>query len=344
MYDLDSKNNSNGRFSSSRAKYRNNLPQLSGELFLTDGGIETTLIFHENLDLPEFAAFDLLKSEKGIEALRQYYRRYASIARDYEVGFILESPTWRSSPGWAEKIGYSPEALAKANRQAIALLEDIRDEFETEKTKIVISGCIGPRGDGYVLTNVMTVEEAEQYHSVQIKTFSETSADLVTSFTINYVEEAIGIVRAAQDSGIPVVIGFTVETDGHLPSGQPLKEAIEQVDEATNNGPVYYMINCAHPTHFENVLEPRERWTERIRAIRANASCKSHAELNEAEVLDEGNPVELGSQYRKLLNILGFANILGGCCGTDHRHIESITRACLPQRTVFASSYLKATA
>ena len=311
------------------ARYRNNLPQLSGDFFLTDGGLETTLIFHEGLELPEFAAYDLLKHDDGYEALLKYFRTYAALARDHEVGFILESPTWRTNLDWGTKLGDSNEALAEMNRKAIALLRTVRNEYENDKTPMVISGCVGPRGDGYNPAMLMTEEEAERYHAHQIETFSETDADMVAAITMTHVEEAIGIARAARAAGMPVAISFTVETDGRLPSGQPLKDAIEQVDAATDNMPAYYMINCAHPTHFEDPLAAGEAWTQRIRGLRANASCLSHAELDVAEELDEGNPEELGRQHRTLLDKLNHINVLGGCCGTDHRHVEAICQACM---------------
>ena len=311
------------------AKYRKELPQLSGGIFLTDGGIETTLIFHEGLELPHFAAFHLLKDKKGETALQKYFRTYAAIARDYQVGFILEAPTWRANPDWFMKLGYAGGDVAAVNRQAIALLQDIRSEFENEKTPMVISGCVGPRGDGYTPANAMSETEAQRYHFEQIDAFSDAGADMVTAITMNYVEEAIGISRAARSAGMPVAISFTVETDGKLPTGQALKDAIEQVDEATANAPAYYMINCAHPTHFESTLAAGGPWVERIRGVRANASTKSHAELNESVDLDEGNPVELGHQHSRLFGKLKNLNVLGGCCGTDHRHVEHICKSVL---------------
>ncbi len=308
-------------------KYRNNLPQISDDLFLTDGGIETTLIFHDGFELPHFAAFNLLKHDKGYEALSRYFSTYSSIAKNYGVGFILESVTWRTSSDWGTKLGYSAEELAESNHMAIELLNDIRTEYEDKATRMVISGCIGPRGDGYNPADFMTEQEAKSYHRTQIETFSKSNADMVSALTMTYTEEAIGIVQAAKSVDMPVVISFTVETDGKLPSGQSLKEAIEKVDEATNNGPAYYMINCAHPTHFKDALAASEPWLQRIRGVRANASTKSHAELDEAEELDDGNPVELGSQYRELKDMLSNLNVIGGCCGTDHRHIEEICKA-----------------
>jgi homocysteine S-methyltransferase len=311
-------------------KYRNTLPQLGESLYLTDGGIETTLIFHEGMDLPDFAAFHLLKTPEGEAALYKYFRTYAEIAKRFEAGLILESATWRSNPDWGAKLGYSSDELATVNRMAISMLEEIRTEYETKQLPVVISGCLGPRGDGYLPGEVMSAQEAETYHMEQIKTFSDSAADMVTAITMNYVEEAIGIIRAAQRSNLPAVISFTVETDGNLPTGQSLQSAIQQVDGATSGYPAYFMINCAHPTHFEHLLSKDGPWLDRIRGIRANASRRSHAELNEAPDLDIGNPVELRMQYARLKKQLSHLNVLGGCCGTDHRHIEQIAEACAP--------------
>lgn len=309
------------------SKYRAALPQLNGDIFLTDGGIETSLIFHRGFELPYFAAFDLLKNGEGRQGLREYFQPYVQIAKDHGVGFVLESATWRASPDWAERLGYTPEALRVANRKAIELLEEIREEHETADTKLVISGCVGPRGDGYSPDSLMTEEQAERYHSVQIGTLAETAADMITAITMTHAEEAIGVARAAKSAGLPVVISFTVETDGKLPTGQTLKEAIEQVDAATDNGPAYYMINCAHTTHFEDALAAGEAWTNRIRGIRANASRLSHAELDEAVELDDGNPEEFGVQHGEIRSTFDHFNVFGGCCGTDHRHVEKVCKA-----------------
>jgi S-methylmethionine-dependent homocysteine/selenocysteine methylase len=304
------------------------LPQLGGDLYLTDGGIETTLIFHEGLDLPYFAAFDLLKDAPGRDALRRYYRRYAAIALERGVGFVFESATWRASRDWGDKLGYSEAELAEANRRAIALLHELREEYRGETTPVVISGCIGPRGDGYDPGKVMTEDEAQAYHAAQVATFREAGADMVNAMTMTNVPDAVGVTRAAQAAGLPVSISFTVETDGRLPTGDSLKSAIAAVDAATGNGPAYYVINCAHPTHFRDVLSGGEPWLERIRGVRANASTKSHAELDEAEELDDGDPVELGGQFQELRSVLPNLNVLGGCCGTDHRHVAAIYSAC----------------
>ena len=311
------------------SKYRRNLPQLSpAKIFISDGGVETTLVFHDGVDLPHFAAFTLLKNEAGRVLLRKKFADYADIARRRGVGIVLESPTWRASSDWGTRLGYSADELARANEEAIALLEDIRKEYEDEKTTVVISGMIGPRGDGYDPRIFMTAQEAEEYHRPQIGTFSRTNADMVGAQTVTYVEEGVGIVRAAKKSNMPVMISFTVETDGNLPSGESLRDAIIRVDTASDRYPVYYMINCAHPTHFRQVIEPGAAWVERIHAVRANSSTKSHAELNESTVLDEGDPVDLGKQYKALRDIMANLHILGGCCGTDPRHVDEIAKAC----------------
>jgi S-methylmethionine-dependent homocysteine/selenocysteine methylase len=311
-------------------RYRYNLPQLSQELFLTDGGIETTLIFDRGMDLPHFAAFNLFKHREGELALERYFQNYASLARDYRVGIILESPTWRANSDWGAKLGYSKRDLKEINRKSIVLLEKIRKDYETKRSKMVISGCIGSRSDGYQPAELMAVAEAEAYHFPQIATFADTEADLVTAMTMTNVEEAIGIVRAARCVRMPVAVSFTIETDGRLPTGQTLKEAIDRVDRETHQTPLYYGINCAHPSHFAELLSDNEPWVQRIRCIRANASPKSHAELNEAAELDEGDLEDLGYRYRELVREHQHFNILGGCCGTDIRHVEAICLATLP--------------
>ena len=311
-------------------KYRNRLPQLSDKIFLTDGGMETTFIFHEGLELPLFMAFPLLNEDKGLAEIRRYYERYCRMAQDAGAGFVLESPTWRANPDWAARIGYSQTALADVNRKAIDLMVELREQFETPHSAMVISGNIGPRGDGYVPGQMMSAHQAEDYHAEQISVFGGTETDMVSAFTLNYVNEAIGVARAAKAASLPVVISFTVETDGRLPTGQTLKDAITEVDIETGAAPDYYMLNCAHPTHFAETLATGGIWMKRLRGLRANASKCSHAELETMTDLDVGDPVELGQQYAELRHKFRHINVLGGCCGTDHRHVEQIAFACMP--------------
>jgi len=309
---------------------RDRLPQLDGGLFITDGGIETTLIYHRGLELPAFAAFDLLKDDAGTDELRHYYAPYARLAREHSVGLVLESPTWRANPDWAAEIGYSRDELRTFNRKAIELMEEIRTEY-AGSAPTVISGCVGPQGDGYQPESLLTAATAEAYHSEQIGTFAETAADMVTAITMTYAAEAIGVARAAAAAGLPSAISFTVETDGTLPDGQPLGDAIEEVDAETGSAPAYYMINCAHPLHFAGVLEAGAPWTTRIGGLRANASTMSHAELDAATELDDGDPADLGARHAALKALLPGVSVLGGCCGTDDRHVAAICAAWLAE-------------
>ena len=312
-------------------QYRHDLPQLGKGLFLTDGGLETTLIFHNGLDLPHFASFVLLDDEDGLMALREYYHGYLDIAAKRGSGFVLETPTWRANTDWGARLGYGEAALDDVNRRSVRLLEEIRQAYVESTGPIVISGNIGPRGDGYVAGEQMTAAEARDYHGAQIGTFADTEADMVCAITMTYAEEAIGIVNAASDRGMPSAIGFTTETDGKLPSGQSLRDAIEQVDAESGGVAAYFMVNCAHTEHFDHALVAGEAWAGRVRGVRANASRMSHAELDEAEELDDGDPVEFGSLYRALRDRLPHISVIGGCCGTDHRHIHEAQQALCAQ-------------
>lgn len=311
-----------------RAQYRARLPQTGNDLFLSDSGLETTLIFHHGIDLPLFAAFVLLRDPAGRARLRRYFEAHIDIARRHGLGIVLESPTWRASADWGARLGYDPAALAAVNRVAIEELAQIRKEHETAASPIVISGNLGPRGDGYRPDYRMSAAEAEDYHDPQVATFAGTAADMAGAFTMNYVEEAIGITRAARRHALPVAVAFTLETDGHLPSGQPLADAIAEVDAATAGHPAYFLINCAHPVHFRTVLDRLDAPTAgRIRGLRANASQRSHAELDAATDLDDGDPEALAAEYGAIRRRLPRLAVVGGCCGTDHRHVARIAAA-----------------
>ena len=311
------------------SKYRKSLPQLADRVFLTDGGLETTLIFQDGLDLPYFASFPLIDTEDGRRQLESYYGGYVDIALKARTGFMLDTATWRANPDWGAKLGYTGPRLDAVNRGSVEHLIQLRDRYEAPETPMVVSGAIGPRGDGYVASAIMTADEARAYHLPQIRSFVAAGADMATAFTLNYVEEAIGVALAAKSEDLPVALSFTLETDGLLPDGTRLRDAILDVDGATNAYPAYYMINCAHPTHFAHVLQTDEPWVKRIRGIRGNASTRSHAELDSAPDLDSGDPVDFGRRYSGLRGRQAQLTILGGCCGTDCRHVEQISYSCL---------------
>ena len=307
---------------------RGALPFGPDRVFLAEGGQETELIFHEGIDLPCFASFPLVEREDGRAALHRYYGPFLDLARRQGLGIVLDAPTWRANRDWGAELGYDAERLADANRAAVAFVEELRTRYGHE-TAILISGAIGPRGDAYDPEELMTAEEAERYHGAQVATLAGTTVDLVSALTMTYADEAIGITRAAGKAGVPVVVSFTVETDGRLPSGQALGEAIELVDAQTGRGPSFFMINCAHPTHFAGALTAGASWLDRIGGLRCNASAKSHAELDESEELDEGDPAELAALHASIRDQLRHVRLLGGCCGTSHRHVDAIASAWL---------------
>jgi homocysteine S-methyltransferase len=286
---------------------------------LTDSGLETDLLFHHGVDLPHFAAFPLLDDASGRALLEAYFREHVQVAAEAGLGIVLETPTWRASSDWGVRLGYDAGRLAEVNAEAVALVRRCLGG-----TTGLVSGCLGPRGDGYVVTAAMTSDEARDYHAAQVAAL--VGADLVSALTLGYAAEAVGIVQAAQAVGMPVVVSFTVETDGRLPDGSLLADAVQEVDDATGGGPAWFMVNCAHPDHVAPAFATGGSWRERVRALRVNASRLSHAELDEADELDEGDPAELSLLVAALHRRLPQLAVLGGCCGTDARHVREIAR------------------
>jgi len=293
-----------------------------GPVALTDGGIETVLLFHEGFDLPCFASFPLLEQEAGRAALRRYFEPFLDTAQALGLPFVLDTATWRANPDWGAELGYDLDALAAANRHAVRFADELADG----RPDVTINGSIGPRGDGYVVGDQMTAEQATEYHAWQIGVLHDAGVERVTALTLSYPEEAIGVVRAAAAMGVPVVAGFTVETDGRLPTGATVAAAIEQVDRATGGAAEFFIINCAHPTHIAAGIDDAPA-LERVGGMRVNASALSHAELDEAEELDEGDPALLARENAALRDRLPSIQLLGGCCGTDHRHVAQIVAA-----------------
>lgn len=307
---------------------RRPLPQLT-RIALTDGGLETDLLFNRGFDLPQFASVVLLGTAEGRAALEAYYRPYLELARNVGCGFILESATWRASPDWASPLALRPAELDRLNLAAVELLMELRSGCAIDPSEVVVSGCIGPRGDGYDPGRVMGVAEARDYHGQQARVLASADVDMLSALTMTNINEATGIALAAAEVDLPVAISFTVETDGRLPTGESLGEAVTAVDEATGASPAYFMINCAHPDHFVSLLEDGAAWTQRLRGVRANASRCSHQELDAMTELDAGDPDDLAQLYRTLLERHPQITVLGGCCGTDLRHITAIAEACM---------------
>ncbi len=308
------------------ARYRNALPQLSGDLFLTDAGLETDLIFNRGIEIREFAAHTLFESVEGRRALRDYFDGFLSLARRYGTGFILDAQTWKAHMHWADDLGATEAEIQQANVSSIEFIAALRDAHGDHGQPIVLNAPIGPKGDAYAPENAIGPDEAEAYHARQLAWLANTDVDMVSALTFTQADEAIGFIRATRAVGLPSVVSFTVETDGCLPTGQPLGEAIEAVDHATERATAYYMVNCAHPDHFADKLTNAD-WARRIRGLRCNASRLSHAELDACETLDHGNPQELAEQNRIILRKMPWINVFGGCCGSDLRHVTQIAHA-----------------
>ena len=304
---------------------KNRLPHQINRLCLTDAGLETWLVFQRGIELREFASFELLNNTEGRDLLESYYSDFMDMAEQAKMGFVAETVTWRANPEWGAKLGYTLPELADINRDAVAMLDNLR-KGSPNSANIFLCGNVGPRGDGYVPGKLMSVAEAQDFHSFQIDVLANARTDMVSAFTLTNVPEALGIARAAGEADVPCVISFTLETDGNLPSGQKLKDAITEMDANAFTRPAYYMINCAHPDHFAATLEEAP-WMKRIRGIVANASRCSHTELDEADELDSGDPVDLGQALSVIRKRFAHIQVLGGCCGTDIRHMAEIAQA-----------------
>ena len=294
--------------------------------FLTDGGLETWLFFLEGFAAPEFAAIVLMDDDRARGAMARYFDGFLAIAARAGTGFVLDTVTWRGCLAWAAKLGLTEDALMRLSGEAVAFATQIRDRWQDRLPAIVVNGVVGPAGDGYRPSAWAGSDQAFDLHLPQVRVLADGGVDMISAITMTTADEAIGVAQAARAFGLPVVVSFTVETDGMLPNGQGLGAAIEAVDGATGRGPAFYMINCAHPDHFRSILASGAAWTERVGGLRANASRLSHAELDLAAELDDGDPLEFGVLYAALAATLGPLRIVGGCCGTDHRHVASVAR------------------
>jgi S-methylmethionine-dependent homocysteine/selenocysteine methylase len=290
--------------------------------WVTDGGLETDLIFNRGVDLPEFAAYPLVWSDQGRALLREYYSGYAEVAARAGRGLRLETPTWRANPDWGAVLRHDETALADANQRAVALMQEIAEEWRDRLPEVTVVGMVGPRGDGYVAADGVDPDEAADYHAAQLASFAAAGADAAAVLTMTEPGEAIGVSRAAASVGLPVSVGFTVETDGRLPDGTTLEDAVGQVDDAAP--PAWFMVNCAHPEHVLPAVGDSGDWVSRVHGLRVNASTMSHAELDESETLDAGDLDVLVPAHRRLEQALPSLEVVGGCCGTDVRHVAAL--------------------
>lgn len=282
-------------------------------------GMETDLIFNEKWDLPGFASFPLAVSEPGRSRLSQYYDAQLALARDSGLGVILDSVTWMANADRARPLGYDAAALADANAEAVGLVRSAQQR--ARGVPVLVSGQVGPRGDAYQ-AGAKGIAAAQSYHAKQIGELVAAGVDMISAYTLGSAEEATGIALAAKAAGAPVIISFTVETDGRLPDCTKLGDAVDATETHTGGTVLGYCINCAHPDHFKPALDGGA-WMRRLIGLVPNASRRSHAELDRATELDDGDPAELADQLAALHDSLPQLTIFGGCCGTDMRHLKA---------------------
>ena len=310
----------------------------SGARFLTFAGGETHLLFQQGFPLREFCAFEVLRDDRAFERMTNaVLRPIIDAAAAGGFGVITDCFLWRASPDYMAKLGYAPADVRRFNHEGVAMVRRLLLAAASRPGghpgPLVLAADPGPRGDGYKLDagQRLDAEAARAYHMPQLAALAETDVAVVTALTMTSVAEAVGLGRAARDVGLPLIISPTVETDGTLPDGTSLGEFVTRVDEALGGDPLFYMVNCAHPTHVERTLEAArqrgEPWLKRFRGFRANASAKSHQELDEATELDRGDVADLAARVAGLRGRYDLWAI-GGCCGTDAEHLGAIAAAC----------------
>jgi len=304
------------------------LPSMgTGEFFLTEGGTETEMMYRHGFELPEFCMLPLLDNPQAVSAMRGMFCQQLDVAAEFGLSFLLTGLDYRASPDWGAKLGYSPSALADANIAAIEFLRDIAKGYEGQIPHLHIGGILGPRGDAYSLNNEITAESAAAYHAVQLETLKRANVDFVCAATFNSIAESVGALRAADRIGLPLSVSLTLDSSCRLKSGPTLAEAITEIDaQAGDAAPEFYMVNCSHPLEYEPALENQD-WIRRLRGVRPNASKMEKLALCKLGHIEEGDPVELGSQVRDLSKRYPHMDIFGGCCGTGHNHLREIAKA-----------------
>lgn len=307
---------------------------LSQRRYLTYGGNETYLLFVQGFPLREFCAFEVFEDEAAWTRLVSgLLAPIAKAAADSKMGLMTDCLVWRASADYARRLGTAD--VATLNERAVRRTRDFlagwRDGSASAKAcPVIVSADHGPRGDGYAVTGRVAADAAYDYHAPQVEALAAAGVDLLVPLTMTSLQETLGILRAAQRHGLPALVSPTIEPDGKLPDGTPLGDFVRAVDEATAGYPVAFMVNCVHPTHLEPILrggrERGEAWVSRIRGLRANASAKTHAELDNSTELDRGDPVALAAGVQSLQRTYDLS-VVGGCCGTDAEHLQRIAAA-----------------
>ena len=299
------------------------LPRVDGTYYLTEGGIETEIMYKYGFELPHFAMFPLLDNPEALTAMKGIWQRSLRAAADNGFNAIMNGVDYRASPDWGALLGYTPDGLASMQMRAIDFLRDVARDFEQDIDTIIISGTIGPRGDAYSRNETITADVAEEYHSVQLATLKKAGVDMAWAMTFNNIPEAVGTIRAAENTGIPIAMGLSLDSSSRLNSGPSMAEAVPEIDAQTNSAAAFFGLNCSHPLEFEPALDGGE-WMKRLRSIRPNASPMDKIALCKIGHLEDGDPDELAQQMLDVARRMPHMDIFGGCCGTDERHLSKI--------------------
>lgn len=303
----------------------------SGATFLTDGGIETRLIYEFGIDLPDFASFLALFDDRGRAALREIYRGYLAVAAEFRMPMLVGAPTWRAHPECLRRFGFAKaDDLRRVNAEAVAFLQDLRRETRTE-TLVHIAGVIGPRRDGYRAEDAPALDEARAYHEAQAQALAGLGVDLLYAPTFPSRDELAGVAQAMARTGLAYALAPVIDPKGRLLDGHSFAEAVRLVDESTDPKPLYFLAGCVHPSTFlaaaaEGGDRTMPRMPGRLAGIKANASPLPPEELDRLGHLDADAPAVLAQEILAARRRYGL-RILGGCCGTNDRHIRALAEA-----------------
>ncbi|MBW2409401.1 MAG: homocysteine S-methyltransferase family protein [Deltaproteobacteria bacterium] len=293
-------------------------------VILTEGAVIERLRRDPAVELdPYIANAGLIYDQAGKQAMTRIYRQYIDIASRYRLPMIVSAPTWRASSERINKSAYSGrETMVK---DCADFINRIRQDVSQSADCIYIAGLIACRGDSYEPREALTADKAEAYHRLQAQELAHAGVDFILAATLPAVSEALGIAAALSQCAIPYSLSFVIRSDGRVLDGTPLQAAIEKIDAAVNPGPLFYQINCVHPAIFRKAIEQSEPGFDRLLGLQANTSEKSPEELDGLGYLDTSEPEEFAESMLALHTHFGL-KIIGGCCGTDHRHIEEIAK------------------
>lgn len=308
--------------------------QEPGRYYITEGGIETEIMYKWGFEMPHFAMFPLLDNPKAAEAIRGMYRRYLDVVAKYGHNALIGGFDYRASPDWGALLGYSAQSLHEANLQSIQFLRDVAAEYKNDIQECLVNGVIGPRGDAYLTKNVMSRAEAADYHSAQLSTLKDADVDLAWALTFGDPEEAIGVINAARQLSLPVAVAFSLDDSSRLNTGVEFADAVKRVDAETDGYAEFFALNCSHPEEFLPAISDDD-WMQRVRCFRPNAAKMDKISLCKLGHLEEGDPVELGAQMHAVQQRYPHIDIWGGCCGTCETHLEQIVSR-LPRTSVAA--------